>query len=82
MRHAKTRKAQTIACRMTFYSLRPLRETQKLQTVISLIHGHIIADCPTFARHQIIKIAAALFARISAFFRLKMRVVELCKKVL
>jgi len=67
---------------MTFCSLRPQRRTRKIPKGVFFLHGHIIADCPTFARHQIIKIAAASFVRISAFFHPKMRVVELCKKVL
>jgi len=78
----KTRIAQTIACRMTFCSLRPLRETRKIPRVVSLSTNISSRIVPTFDRHQIIKIVAASFLEISAFFYPKLRVVGLCKKVL
>ena len=58
----------------------PAKRNTKVPNGAFFLHGHIIVDCPTFDRHQIIKIAAASFVRISAFFHQKLRVVGYVEK--
>jgi len=45
----------------------PAKRNTKVPNGDFFVHGHIIADCPTFDRHQIIKIAACLFLEITHF---------------